>query len=130
MAKISVKNVTINGVSSPSSIMLIAQERGIDPSEVFVRISFNYNDNEIKASNKLKYLKKIGYEKLVKAVETATPIDLLYDAENSYFDIDYGYTVDSLFSNSTVTDKPKNSESKPKSILTAALSKVDEIIGG
>ena len=128
MAKVSFKNVIIKGVSTPSSIMLIAQEHNIDPSEVFVRIAFEYEGETYKASNKLKYLKKTGYEKLVKAVADETPVDIMFDAEKTYFDIDYGFTIDSLFSNSTVTTKPTVTE--PKSSLSNAMNKLDEILGG
>lgn len=128
MAKVSFKNVIIKGVSSPSSIMLIAQERNIDPSEVFVRIAFEHEGEAYKASNKLKYLKKTGYEKLVKAVTDETPIDIMFDAEKTYFDIDYGFTIDNLFSNSTATTKPTATESK--SSLSNAMNKLDEILGG
>lgn len=129
MAKVNFKNVVIKGVSSPSSIMLIAQERNIDPSEVFVRIAFEHEGEEYKASNKLKYLKKTGYEKLVKAVADETPIDILFDAERNYFDIDYGFTIDSLFSKSATNDVD-SVITKPKDRLDGVMDKLDDILGG
>lgn len=132
MARINMKNIVIKGVSTPNSIMLISKERGIAPADVFVRIVFDYEGEEYKASNKLKYLTKTGYQTLLDSKATEEAIDILYDPEKQYFDIDYGTTVDSLFDTvatvATVTET-KSTETK-KSDVNVIADKLSAIIGG
>ena len=128
MARISIKNVVIKGVSSPDTVALIARDRGISPMDVFVRIAFDHNGQEFKASNKLKYLGKTGYNTLLESVKDKKAIDLSYDVESQFFDIDYGTTVDSLFSTATSETKTETkAEATPafKSVLNASV-----LIGG
>lgn len=96
-SKVLCKNVIVKGVSSPDTISIVAQDRGINPQEVFVRIVFEHEGKEYKASNKLRFLGKAGYEKLRDSAANAKPIDLTVDTEAGYFYIEYGTTVDDLF---------------------------------
>lgn len=111
MERISIKGIVIKGVSSPNTVALIAKDRDISPMDVFVRIVFNHNGKEFKASNKLRYLGKTGYNTLIDSVTNKKTIDISYDPESQFFDIDYGTTVDSLFS--TIETKTETEESKP-----------------
>jgi hypothetical protein len=95
--KVTCKNVVIKSVSSPDTIKLVAAEREINPQEVFVRIVFEHEGAEYKASNKLRFLTKAGYESLLKSCKDKTPVDLTVDVEAGFFYIEYGTTVDDLF---------------------------------
>jgi hypothetical protein len=110
--KVFCKDVTVKSVSSPDTIKLVADERGINPQEVFVRIVFEHEGAEYKASNKLRFLTKAGYEKLIDSVKNGTKVDLTVDTEAGFFYIEYGTTVDDLFSTpvskeSSLTDLSK-----------------------
>lgn len=95
--KVTCNNVKIKSVSSPSTIAVVAKDRGINPKEVFVRIVFEHEGEEYKASNKLRFLGKSGYEELISAVKEEKPMNITVDTENEYFYIEYGTTVDELF---------------------------------
>lgn len=127
MARISIKNVVIKGVSSPDTVALVASDRGISPMDVFVRIVFDHNGKELKASNKLKYLGKTGYNTLLESFKNKKTIDISYDVEAQFFDIEYGTTVDSLFS--TVTTTTSTVEEKSQVTPVPALN-ADALIGG
>ena len=127
MARISIKNVVIKGVSSPDTVALIAKDRGISPMDVFVRIVFDYNGKELKASNKLKYLGKTGYNTLLESFNTKKTIDINYDVESQFFDIEYGTTVDSLFS--TIVTNTNTVETERQVANVPALN-ASALIGG
>lgn len=87
----------IIGVSSPSTIARIAEDKGINPQEVFVRVRFAYNGHEFTVSNKLKFLTKTGYKKLLDAVNTETVMTLAVNVESGFFYIENDATIDDLF---------------------------------
>ena len=95
--KVTCKNVIVKSVSSPDTISLVAKERGINPQEVFVRIVFEHEGAEYKASNKLRFLTKAGYEELLTKSNAGTAMDITVDTESGFFYIEYGTTVDDLF---------------------------------
>lgn len=80
--RVEVKNVTILSVTSPTTIQKIAQEHGINPQEVFVRVAFSYNGNEYSSSNKLRFFGEEGYEKLLAARASNTPIDIVVSSND------------------------------------------------
>lgn len=97
MAKVKCENVVIKSVSSADTIMRVAKDRGINPQEVFVRIVFEHEGEEYKASNKLRFIGKTDYEELVKAATEGTAMCITVDTENEYFYIEHNTTVDQLF---------------------------------
>lgn len=102
--KVNFKNIVLKSVSGPHTIASIAKEKGINPQEVFVRIMFTHEGKELKASNKLKFITKSGYNTLLDNCKNAKPMDLVVDVEKEFFYIDDGTTVDDLFA--TPVEKP------------------------
>lgn len=95
--KIVVDGAVIKSVSSPSSIQSVAKDRGINPQEVFVRVTFDYKGTEVKVSNKLRFLTKAGYMELLEAQKNQTPMKLVVDTANEFFYIEHDVSVDDLF---------------------------------
>lgn len=114
--RIEVNGVKIIKVSSPEAIASIAEEKGLNPQEVFVRVTFARTDAEgnpekdsegniiaYKAANKLKFFKKEGYEKLLAAQRDGTLVDIVLSksAESNEIFMYLAHekvAVDSLFS--------------------------------
>lgn len=92
-----VDGVIIKQVSSPSVIASVAKDRGINPQEVFVRITFEYKGDEFGASNKLRILTKTGYEELLNAQKNKTPMKLAVDRASDFFYIERDVKIDDLF---------------------------------
>lgn len=87
--RVSLKGVIIKQVSSPATIVSIAESRGINPQEVFVRVTFEYNGKDYTASNKLRIFTQKGYEELLKAKAEGTPLDVaVTDTEFIYLEKD------------------------------------------
>lgn len=103
---VNLKNVKIIGVSSPTTINLIAQDKGLDPKEVFVRVTFEYEGKQYTVSNKLKFLKQIGYTKLLECKEKQIPCNITI-TDTGFLYLDDGTTVEDLF-------KSKNTEENKK----------------
>lgn len=97
MANVRIEKAIVKGVSSPDTIQRIAKERGLNPQEVFVRLTFEYNGSEYTASNKLRFLGKEAYNKLLKLKGTDETVDITVDVENEYFYINTNTSVDDLF---------------------------------
>ena len=95
--KVIVDQAVIKSVSSPSTIQSIAQDKGINPQEVFVRVTFEYKGTEVKVSNKLRVLTKAGYLELIEAQKTQKPMKLVVDTANEFFYIEHDVSVDDLF---------------------------------
>lgn len=95
--KVTVDGAIIKSVSSPSTIQRVAQDKGLNPQEVFVRIVFEYKGNEYSASNKLRFLTKAGYQELLDAKENATPMKLTVGTDSEFFYIEHDVSVDDLF---------------------------------
>ena len=95
--KIIVDGAVIKSVSSPSSIQSVAKDRGINPQEVFVRVTFDYKGTEVKLSNKLRFLTKAGYTELLEAQKTQKPMKLVVDTANEFFYIEHDVSIDDLF---------------------------------
>lgn len=98
-------NVVITAVSSPAKIAEVARVQGFeDPQDVFVRVNFKVGDTEYDASNKLKFLTKNGYQKLLDAKESGEEVNItLVRTEGQkdafiYVNPDIKVTVDDLFS--------------------------------
>lgn len=95
--KVTVDNAKIINVTSPSTIDRIAKEKEINPQEVFVRCTFQYNGMLLTASNKLRFLTKAGYVELLNAKDSGTPMKLVIDVEKEFFYIEHDVAIDSLF---------------------------------
>lgn len=95
--KVTVDQAIIKSVSSPSAIQSVAQDKGINPQEVFVRVTFEYKGTEVKVSNKLRFLTKAGYLELIEAQKTKKPMKLVVDTANEFFYIEHDVSVDDLF---------------------------------
>ena len=94
---VNVEGAVIKTVSSPDTIKRIALDRGIIPQEVFVRVVFTYKGKEYTVSQKLRFLSKYGYEKLLNCQKTGEPIDLVVEPEKGFFYIDEHTSVEDLF---------------------------------
>ena len=92
-----VKDTIIKQVSTPSTIQRVAIDKGINPQEVYVRVTFEYGGKEFGVSNKLRFLTKAGYEELIKAKENKTAMTLAVDTESGFFYIEKDIKVDDLF---------------------------------
>ena len=92
-----VKDTIIKQVSTPSTIQRVAVDKGINPQEVYVRVTFEYGGKEFGVSNKLRFLTKAGYEELIKAKENKTAMTLAVDTESGFFYIEKDIKVDDLF---------------------------------
>ena len=113
MANVRIAEAKVKGVSSPDTIQRIAGERGLNPQEVFVRLTFETEGQEFVASNKLRFLGKQGYEKLIKAKDSGETVDITVDTEKEFFYINNNTSVDDLFK----TELPKRER---PSLLTLA----------
>lgn len=96
MKSISLKEVVITKVSSPATIMQIAEDRNLNPQEVFVRVTFEYQGKEYSASNKLRILTQKGYEELLAAKENKTLVDIAV-TDTGFFYLERNVSVDDLF---------------------------------
>jgi hypothetical protein len=92
-----VDGAIIKTVSSPSTIQRVAVDKGVNPQEVFVRITFEYNGMEFGASNKLRFLTKAGYNELLEAQKNKTPMKLAVNTEAGFFYIEKNVSIDDLF---------------------------------
>lgn len=111
---ISLKGVKIVSVTSPNRIAQIANERGINPQEVFVRVNFEYQGNEYRGDNQLRFFGKDGYAKLLSARDTESLVNITItkDVKGTllYLDGDKDVTVDELF------EKPVEKSSSRKDL--------------
>ena len=89
----------VKQVSSPATLQRVAIDKGIDPQEVFVRVTFEYHSTDIEVSNKLRYLTKAGYLELIEAQKTKKPMKLAVDVNSGFFYIEKDVSVDDLFKN-------------------------------
>lgn len=96
---VTVEGATIKQVSSPSTIQRVAVDKGVNPQEVFVRVTFEYAGKEFGVANKLRFLTKAGYMELIEAQKNKTPMKLAVDVESGFFYIEKDVSVDDLFKN-------------------------------
>lgn len=87
----------IKQVSSPATLQRVAIDKGINPQEVFVRVTFEYQSVDIEVSNKLRFLTKAGYLELIEAQKTKKPMKLAVDVNSGFFYIEKDVSVDDLF---------------------------------
>jgi hypothetical protein len=111
--KVTCDGVIVKNVSSPSSIQRVALDKGINPQEVFVRVTFEFKGQQFTASNKLRFLTKAGYEELLNAAKTGETMKFVVDIDNGFFYVEKDVSIDSLFAQ----DVEKKDERKPLSAL-------------
>ena len=109
-SKVTVNDAVVISVTSPSSIERIAKDKNLNPQEVFVRCTFEYAGRQFTASNKLRFLTKVGYKELLDAKENKTPMKFVVDVEKGFFYIEHDVSIDSLF------EAPVEVESKTASL--------------
>lgn len=97
MANVRIEKAIVKGVSSPDTIQRIANDKGLNPQEVFVRLTFEVDSEEYTVSNKLRFLGKEDYNKLIKAKESGATVDITVDTEKEFFYMNNGTTVEDLF---------------------------------
>ena len=97
---VTVKNVVLKSISTPTMILRVAQDKAINPQEVFVRVTFEYGGKDVVVSNKLRYLTKTGYVELTNAVDNKTPVTLEVDTMSGFFHVVKDVKVDDLFKDS------------------------------
>lgn len=102
------KNCKVVSITSAARIMDIAEEKGLNPQEVFVRCTFNYKENTYTASNKLRILTKKGYEELQSKMKSGEPIDLVI-TDSEFFYIHREISLDDLFKNKVENTSTKGS---------------------
>lgn len=95
--KVTCDGVIVKSVSTPSTIQRVALDKGINPQEVFVRVTFEYKGEQFTASNKLRFLTKAGYEELLNAVTTGEKMKFVVDIDNGFFYVEKDVSIDSLF---------------------------------
>ena len=95
--KVTLENVEVVNITSASNIARIAQERSLNPQDVFVRCTFKYDQNEFTASNKLRFLGQSGYQELLDAIKNKTPMKFTVDINNGFFYIEHDVSIESLF---------------------------------
>jgi hypothetical protein len=105
--------VVVKSVSSPSSIQRVAIDKGINPQEVFVRVTFEFKGEEFAASNKLRFLTKAGYQELLDAEKSGTKMKFVVDIDNGFFYVEKDVSIDSLFAQ----EVEKKDTRKPLSAL-------------
>ena len=91
------ENVVVRTVTSPSNIQRIAVDRGINPQEVFVRVTFEWEGKLYSVSNQLRFLNKSGYQELLNAQKTGEPLTFSVDTESGFFYIEHSVSIDDLF---------------------------------
>lgn len=94
---VTVENCIIKQVSSPSTIQRVAVDKGVNPQEVFVRVTFEVGGKEFGVSNKLRFLTKAGYLELIESQKNKTPMKLAVDVVSGFFYIEKDVSVDDLF---------------------------------
>lgn len=92
------KNCKIKNVSSPSTIVSIAESKGINPLEVFVRVTFEYNDKEFKVSQQLRFINESDYNMLLEASKNEGTVDLTV-TNSGFFYVTKKVSVSDLFKN-------------------------------
>ena len=92
-----VEGAIIKQISSPSTIQRVAVDKGINPQEVYVRVTFEYKGQEFPVSNKLRFLTKAGYQELIEAQKNKTAIRLAVDKNSGFFYIEKDIKVEDLF---------------------------------
>lgn len=70
------KGIKIISVSSPESIQRIATEKAINPQNVFVRVTYEYEGEQYLASNQLRFFREEGYIKLLDAKNNGTLVNI------------------------------------------------------
>lgn len=68
--------VVITSVTSPATIKKVAEDHGINPQEIFVRVGFSYKGDEYSSSNKLRFFGEEGYNKLLAAKQSGEEVDI------------------------------------------------------
>ena len=97
MANVRIEEAVVKGVSSPDTIQRIAKDRNLNPQDVFVRLTFEYENVEYVVSNKLRFLGKDNYNMLLQAKENGLTVDITVDTETEFFYVNSNTTVDDLF---------------------------------
>lgn len=92
------KNCKIKNVSSPSTIVSIAESKGINPLEVFVRVTFKYNKKEFKVSQQLRFINESDYNMLLEASKNEGTVDLTV-TNSGFFYVTKKVSVSDLFKN-------------------------------
>lgn len=117
---VSLKSVKILSVSSPRTVMATAQSLGLNPQEVFVRVTFEHEGQEYTGSNQLGILGETDYKTLLKARDEGTLLDLTVvrsinpkTGENSEFlYVETGVVVEDLFKEPKPVKTSSKSERK------------------
>ena len=120
--RIQVKNVKIVGVTSPASVARIAKEHGLNPQEVFIRVTFEHEGEQYTASNKLYILGKETYQKLLNIMGTDNKINIelsisKVDPSSAFIYVEDKVDIDSLF-----TEEVKKTDNR--SSLSSLLDKL------
>lgn len=100
----------IISVSSLNTIASVAEANGIDVSEVFVRVVFEYKGTEFKVSQKVRILGKTDYQRLLEAAKAEDTdekklVDLIIN-EAEFFYVKKNASIDDIFK---TTAKPRSS---------------------
>lgn len=121
MAQVRIEKAIVKGVSSPDTIQRIAEERGLNAQEVFVRLTFETEGQEFVASNKLRFLGKKGYEQLIKAKDSGETVDITVDTDKEFFYLNSNTSVEDLFK----TELPKRERPSLLSLVKTTVIKTE-----
>lgn len=102
MQEIHLQGVKIIAVTSPNRIAEIAEAKGINPQNVYVKVTFEYEGDTSTSSNQLRFFRQEGYERLLKAKDEGTLVNITLNVDEKgsfmYLDSDKQATVADLFS--------------------------------
>jgi len=125
--EVEVKDVKIVGISGPKTILSIAQEKGINPQEVYVRVIYSKGKTEYTASQKLSILGKQDYDKLRAIAGTNEKINLNLTTyvdkggeTRAFFNLEDTTSSDELFS-TPVEKTTKKRAAAPANLLASLL---------
>lgn len=102
------KGCKIVSLTSVSRILDIAEEKKLNPQEVFVRCTFEYKGETYTASNKLRILTKKGYSELQSKLNSSETIDLVI-TDLEFFYIHREVSLDDLFKDKVASENKKGS---------------------
>ena len=126
--EVNVKGVKVIGISSPKTIKSIANERGINPLEVYVRLIYKKGKVEYTASQKLDILGKEDYDMLRSLAGKDEVVDLnltTYEDKNgeiqAFFSLEDKTSSDELFETPLAKEPAKKRTAAPANILAALL---------
>jgi hypothetical protein len=120
--------VKILNVTNPENIIRRANQLGIDPSEVFVRVTVSDGEDNIVLSNKLKFIGEKDYQELIDAKDTGKELLIhvtTYESSNesrdgqpdAFFYVVHSMTAKDLFAKVNTSKDTKTSDTTAEEVI-------------